>query len=157
MNKFPNLQFAGFTQRVSAGLFDIFAIQAAVAFLFLSLTPDAPSSFDKIETILFLAFFKLALFFFVSLFYFSLFTTLGGQTPGKKVFGIRVINASNTGISVKTAVLRYLRCLLSIFTLFGFLSIIFDRNKQGWHDKWSYTFVISVKTGTFDQGIVSIN
>jgi uncharacterized RDD family membrane protein YckC len=42
----------------------------------------------------------------------------------------------------KTAVIRGLGFLLSEITLVGFVWILFDRKKQGIHDKFAHTMVI---------------
>jgi len=64
-------------------------------------------------------------------------------TLGKKVLGMKVVDESFGRISAKTALLRYLTKYLSTFVLgLGFIWIIFDSKKQGWHDKLAKTFVI---------------
>lgn len=65
-------------------------------------------------------------------------------TPGKMLLDIQVVD-SNTLSKPKLSqlVLRYLGYIISSIPLgLGFLWILFDKRKQGWHDKLSNTQVI---------------
>ena len=65
-------------------------------------------------------------------------------TPGKLLFDCEIVDA-HTGehISFKQALLRYLAYIVSLLPLgLGFLWIIWDKRKQGWHDKIAGTIVI---------------
>ena len=65
-------------------------------------------------------------------------------TPGKMLLGIQVVDF-NTGAkpSITKSVVRYFAYILSILPLFlGFIWIIFDKNKRGFHDYLSGTAVI---------------
>jgi uncharacterized RDD family membrane protein YckC len=67
-----------------------------------------------------------------------------GATPGKLAVGVRIVDA-RTGGTPPTGrlVLRLLCYVLSAAPLYlGFLWIVFDRRKQGWHDKIAGTLVI---------------
>lgn len=64
-------------------------------------------------------------------------------TLGKKILGMKVVDESFGRISAKTALVRYLTKYLSTFVFaLGYIWIIFDSKKQGWHDKLAKTFVI---------------
>lgn len=66
-----------------------------------------------------------------------------GQTPGKMLFGLRVIQISGEKMNIGIAFLRWVGCLVSgLVFLLGFIWIAFDRRKQGWHDKIAATLVI---------------
>jgi uncharacterized RDD family membrane protein YckC len=75
--------------------------------------------------------------------YFTGFHGMAGRTPGKMLFGLRVIQASGDPITPGIAFLRWVGYLISgpLFCL-GFLWIAFDGRKQGWHDKIAATLVI---------------
>ena len=65
-------------------------------------------------------------------------------TPGKIITKLKILDAK-TGKKPSTAqfVIRYLGYYLSALVLFlGFLWIIIDKRKQGWHDKIAGTVVI---------------
>ena len=75
--------------------------------------------------------------------YFTLFHGIAGQTPGKMLFRLQVIEASGVPITKGTAFLRWVGYLISgLFFFLGFLWVAFDRKKQGWHDKIAMTSVV---------------
>ena len=66
-----------------------------------------------------------------------------GQTPGKRLFGLLVIQTDGHKLSVGRAFLRVLGYWISALPLFlGFIWILFDGRRQGWHDKLAGTYVI---------------
>ncbi len=73
-----------------------------------------------------------------------LFTGLRGQTPGKMVTGIMVVDKQGKLPGLWRAALReLLGKLISALALFiGFLWIAWDPCKQGWHDKLAGTYVV---------------
>lgn len=68
-------------------------------------------------------------------------------TPGKMVFGARVVDAQTGGpLSVGQSIGRYLGYYVAMLPFFlGFFWIGFDPRKQGWHDKLAGTVVIRPK------------
>lgn len=66
-----------------------------------------------------------------------------GQTIGKSVLGIKVVGADGKPPSGGKALLRYFGYLVSglVFAL-GFVWVVFDRKRQGWHDKIAGTYVV---------------
>lgn len=67
-----------------------------------------------------------------------------GRTPGKRLLGLRVVKESGQPAGFATMLFReWLGKMLSalVFSL-GFLWILFDREKQGWHDKLMSTYVV---------------
>jgi uncharacterized RDD family membrane protein YckC len=69
-----------------------------------------------------------------------------GQTVGMRVLGIRAINAATSGrVDYGKAFLRYLVALVSAIPCFlGYFWMLWDREKQTWHDKVAGTFVVPV-------------
>jgi len=65
-------------------------------------------------------------------------------TPGKMLFNARIVDAKTLGPpSTGQLIGRYLGYYLSILGFgLGFLWIIWDKRKQGWHDKLAGTLVI---------------
>ena len=75
--------------------------------------------------------------------YLALFTALGGQTPGKRLMGLQVVDASGAEPGILRSALRALLALGSgLMVLMGFLLVLFDRRRQTLHDKLAHTYVI---------------
>ncbi len=75
--------------------------------------------------------------------YFVLSWTLLGFTPGKAILGLRVTRKGETRISFWRALVRFFAYWVSAIPLFlGFFWIIWDSNRQGWHDKIAGTKVL---------------
>jgi uncharacterized RDD family membrane protein YckC len=81
--------------------------------------------------------------FLVSATYFIFFWTLTGQTPGKLLLGLRVIGVKNDQITLWQAIRRYVGYYLSALALYaGYLWVLIDNRRQGWHDKLAGTYVV---------------
>ena len=67
-----------------------------------------------------------------------------GQTPGKKVMNIRVMDFLNGGpIDPARALIRYVARIVSgIPCGLGYFWMLWDSEKQTWHDKLSNTVVV---------------
>jgi uncharacterized RDD family membrane protein YckC len=66
-----------------------------------------------------------------------------GQTPGKWLFGLRVIRTDGQRLGVGRSILRVIAYWISAIPLFlGFAWILFDDQRQGWHDKIAGTYVV---------------
>jgi uncharacterized RDD family membrane protein YckC len=65
-------------------------------------------------------------------------------TPGKMVLGLRIVDAETGGVpTFGRFVLRYIGYLVSALPLgLGYLWAIWDRRRQGWHDKMGGTLVV---------------
>lgn len=70
----------------------------------------------------------------------------GGQTVGYKAMRLKVLRASDGGpVSGGQAIGRFLGYFVSSFLFsLGFIWILFDDKRQGWHDKLAGTVVIEV-------------
>ena len=141
----PFVEFAGFGRRLTAALIDWF-----ILFLFVGLLAflaEALSTGSTDETVL-ICFNLLALI--GSLGYFTYFHARSGQTPGKKMTGIKVISADGSPLSTGKSVARTFGYLLTwlltsvLLGYLGFLWMLWDQNKQTWHDKMASTYVIKI-------------
>ncbi|MDD5723717.1 MAG: RDD family protein [Syntrophales bacterium] len=75
--------------------------------------------------------------------YFTYFHGTTGQTPGKRLLGLKVVQADGEPMTPGIAFLRWVGYIISKIPLFlGFLWAAFDDRKQGWHDKIAGTRVI---------------
>jgi uncharacterized RDD family membrane protein YckC len=84
----------------------------------------------------------------VSVAYFTFFEgSASGQTVGKRIFDIRVIDyASGGSIGYGRALLRQIgRILSGLACLLGYLWMLWDKEKQTWHDKIANTVVVPVE------------
>jgi uncharacterized RDD family membrane protein YckC len=75
--------------------------------------------------------------------YFIVMTALFGQTIGKMIAGIRVVRSNGGRVSYARSFIRLVGYVVSGVLLFaGFLWIIWDPERQGWHDMLADTVVI---------------
>ncbi|RPI31105.1 MAG: RDD family protein [Chloroflexota bacterium] len=83
------------------------------------------------------------IFSLVILVYFIYFWSLLGYTPGKYLLGLKVVRRDGSKLSLGRAFIRLIGYWVSAIPLFfGFIWIIFDHRRQGWHDKLADTQVI---------------
>jgi len=67
----------------------------------------------------------------------------GGATVGKKLMAVKIVDKDGSPVSLKKAVIRFFSYIPSLAVLLlGFLWIIWDKEKQGWHDKIAGTKVV---------------
>jgi uncharacterized RDD family membrane protein YckC len=81
--------------------------------------------------------------------YSIIFAAAGGQTPGQRVLGLRVIDGYGRSPTVLRATVRVvaLALALALFGL-GVLWIAFSREKRGLHDLLAGTWVVRVPRGS---------
>jgi uncharacterized RDD family membrane protein YckC len=85
--------------------------------------------------------------------YFIGFWTLTGQTAGMRVLGLRVTDGSGARLRPGRAVIRVAGMWLAALPLMaGYALILFDRRRQGLHDKLARTFVCHVAAAV-DAGV----
>jgi len=66
-----------------------------------------------------------------------------GRTLGNKIMHIQIVRVDGTPLRLQHAFLRYLGFLLSGVVFFlGFAWMLWDKKKQGWHDKIADTIVL---------------
>ncbi len=80
----------------------------------------------------------------VGLVYFTYFFGTG-QTPGMKVMNIKLIRTDgDPEIGYGKGFLRWIGMQISALVIgLGFLWILIDKNKQGWHDKIADVYVVA--------------
>ncbi len=75
--------------------------------------------------------------------YGALMWKLKGTTIGGLVCGIKVVRRDGAELNWDTAIVRALGCFLSMVVAgLGFLWIVFDEDRQAWHDKIAGTLVV---------------
>lgn len=103
-----------------------------------------PERFEQI-TIMFV-FVYLLMTVFISMFYFTYFHGAVGQTPGKMIFGLKVVQSTGEQMTFGLAFLRWVGYIISAVLFYiGFLWVAFDAKKQGFHDKIAGTVVVRIR------------
>jgi len=76
-------------------------------------------------------------------FYFVLFWSTAGQTPGMRLMALRVMTAAGVHPGVTRSIVRLVGLGLAIVPLFaGFLPVLFDERRRGLHDLLAGTVVV---------------
>jgi uncharacterized RDD family membrane protein YckC len=70
------------------------------------------------------------------------FWMLAGQTPGKRVMGVRVVRTDGQRLKWGNAIRREVGYWISSILFLGYLWVLVDNRRQGWHDKLGGTLVI---------------
>lgn len=78
--------------------------------------------------------------------YVVVYQAKAGQTLGKKVLGVKVVDVAGKTPSMLTFFLREVlgKTVSSLILLIGYLMILWDSKKQGLHDKIAGTYVVRV-------------
>ena len=149
------VRVAGFWRRLAAGIVDmivlssVFGILGTVVALVLrhplprlsQLGPDYV--IDMAVNGGLFATLGLAMLAILGFLYFFLFTTLRGQTFGKHMMRVKVIDAYGERPTMMRALVRTIAYLPSVVLLaLGMLWIAFDREKRGLHDWIADTYVV---------------
>jgi uncharacterized RDD family membrane protein YckC len=80
--------------------------------------------------------------------YYTYFHARTGQTPGKRLFGVRVVNSKGLTISYRQAFIRAIGAVFSEMPYFaGYFIIFFTPYRRALHDLLAGTFVIQVRKG----------
>jgi uncharacterized RDD family membrane protein YckC len=75
--------------------------------------------------------------------YFVVSWVLVGATPGKRILGLKVMRPGSQRLSWWRAIVRFVGYWISAIALFlGFLWVLVDNRRQGWHDKLADTIVV---------------
>ena len=158
----PGVQFAGHGARLGAYVLDaiLVGIVATVLLLIVMIPlfgalagaagPDGEIDSSELGAVgASLGFFILGLIVvsIFSLLYFPFFWARGGQTPGMKAAGIRVVNdRDGSRIGWGPALLRLVGWWVSAVVFYlGFIWILVDSRRRGWHDLLAGTCVISTR------------
>jgi uncharacterized RDD family membrane protein YckC len=138
--------YAGFVSRIIAFGIDIAII--TITLILISLLINAVISLIGLDDgVSMRVFDKLllsgALALIYSASYFIFFWTLASQTPGKTLMGLRIVTTGGQPLNFGRSVRRLVGYAVSIFVLWlGFVWILIDNRRQGWHDKIAGTLVV---------------
>jgi uncharacterized RDD family membrane protein YckC len=70
------------------------------------------------------------------------FWVLAGQTPGKRLMGLLVVRSNGARLKLGSALLRWVGYWVSGILFLGFLWVLLDSKRQGFHDKLARTLVV---------------
>ncbi|MDO8468504.1 MAG: RDD family protein [Candidatus Peribacter sp.] len=120
-------RYAGFWPRFGAYITDLSILFTATAIVLLMIENQ---DYDWIFWPIFIA-------------YHTYFVYRKSATPGKILFGLKVVNSEGTETSFNQALGRAFAYLVSgaIFCI-GFFNIAFDSKHRGWHDVIAHTYVL---------------
>lgn len=142
----PPLQYAGLATRAVGLAIDVAIAQAivfaggAILALVASLV-GGDQEFGTIER--FLAAIAWSV---VVGFYFILFWSTTGQTPGMRVMALRVLDPAGGHPGIVRSFVRLIGLALCIIPLFaGFLPVLVDNRRRGCHDMLAGTVVVYVE------------
>ncbi len=144
-------KYAGFRKRLLAYLVDMLII-SLIGFGLQSLLGQNPLEILKAnslaqyqELITNRSVFPSVLMFILTYgFYILMWVNNKGATPGKELMGIKIVKTDGSSVDYPAAILRSVfgYTLSSIVLSLGFFWVIWDKKKQGWHDKIAGTVVV---------------
>ena len=135
---------AGFITRLFAYLMDIVVLAGMVAVGgWLAVLADNVIESVGLDPRIDLATIFIFLIPFVIGSYFAVFWALTGRTIGKWFMGLKVVGRDGRPPSIGRSLLRLIGYGLSALALWlGYVWIIIDDERQGWHDHLASTYVI---------------
>jgi uncharacterized RDD family membrane protein YckC len=144
----PGVRFAPHGPRLVAYIVDVIIIGIVITVLtvvFTAILVGAATS-DNAGAAIGSAFLLVFFVLLISLAYFPWFWARGGQTPGLRMFHLRVVRDADGGpVSGGQAVMRLIGYWIdSIVFYIGFAWILVDKRRRGWHDLLAGTCVIEV-------------
>ena len=131
------MEYAGRLHRFAAFIIDIVIISVIIVALNALGVIDLgePSATDQlIEAV-------------ITLGYYILLTTVFGATLGKMALGMKVVEESGQKAGFFRVLIRETigKVVSAIILFLGYIWILFDGNRQGWHDKIGGTFVVKAR------------
>lgn len=137
-------EYAGFERRLAASLIDTIVFSLLFAILLLIVTGDAAMITMKSNGQIH---FSTSRGWWEQLFYILITVSMWVKflgTPGKLLLGCHVVDAdTKQPLKIPQALIRYLGYFVSLLPLgLGFFWIIWDKRKQGFHDKLANSVVI---------------
>jgi uncharacterized RDD family membrane protein YckC len=152
------VRYAGFVSRVMAMVIDLLLLAATLAAIgiandfilrtsgigqLMRLIAQGSNLLSSLVGFLSSPAFELLLALGLSFAYFATLHSLGGATIGKYVMGLRVLAADGGRLSTAQAALRTFAYALSALGLYlGFLAVLVNDRRRGWHDRIAGTVVV---------------
>lgn len=87
--------------------------------------------------------------------YFILFYSSTGQTIGMYIMGIRVVRLDGKHMSLVGSIVRWFGLFVAMLPFgLGFLWVVIDDRRQGWHDKLAHTCVLYAWRAEEDEFVI---
>ena len=141
-------QYAGFTTRLVGWIIDdlilasIIVVMTAMVGIIQNSLPLNDLLGLQAEAELIIAGFLVVLVVTIPPLYFISFWMLAGQTPGKRLMGVRVVRTDGERVKFWNCVRRLIGYWVSAILFLGYLWVLVDNRRQGFHDKIAGTFVV---------------
>ncbi len=131
------MEYAGRLPRFAAFVIDVVIVSGIIVVLNAAGIIDLgePSSTDQLLEAV------------ISFGYYIVLTAAFGATLGKMALGMKVVDEGGQKAGFFKVLIRETigRIVSAIILLLGFVWILFDGKRQGWHDKISGTFVVKAR------------
>lgn len=148
----PDNRIAGFWRRVFAYTTDLIIIQAlyiillVIGYLAVSFGITDTNTFFSSDLVIRLAISFFLIYFPLFIVYFTTFCFIGGQTPGKMIFRIKVVSKDGYDINLGSSIVRSFGYFASsLFFGMGFLIALLNRRRRTLHDLLSGSYVIRTR------------
>jgi uncharacterized RDD family membrane protein YckC len=133
---------AGFVSRLLAFTLDLLIISAIITVatalsVFLGRTLQVRQITSLVLTVL-----TVGANILIVLVYYVGFLVVAGQTPGKRIMGLRVIMTNGKSLSMRRSFRRFIGYWLSLPLFWGYLMVIVDDRRRAFHDKFAGTRVV---------------
>lgn len=141
-------RIAGFWRRFFAYITDLIIIQILYAILLITgffavkFGTEEFNIHPSFELILRLAVPFILIYFLLFIAYFTTFCFVGGQTPGKMIFGMKVVSRNGGGMSLGFSLVRSFGYFASSFFWLGFLIALSNKRRRALHDILSGSYVV---------------
>lgn len=129
---------ARFRTRFDANLLDLCVLLLVMMLASMAFSLDHSSLLDSEYAI-----YLIPYYLYYAIIYFAVFWWKWGATPGKLIFGLRVVDNTGGPIGLERALVRTVQIPLCL----GFIWASFDEHRQGIHDRMAGTYVIDRRQG----------
>lgn len=141
-------QYAGFVTRLIAYIIDQLIIAAVISvvtvvagFVMQSFEINKLIGAQQIARVIMIILSLLLIISFLILYNIG-FWMLAGQTPGKRLMGLRIVRTDGERITLGAAIRRWVGYWLSAILFLGYLWVLVDDRRQALHDKLAGTLVV---------------
>jgi len=136
--------YAGFVTRLAARIIDLIVV--AIITTLVGVMANVIITFLSIENERYLTIMGVIVIvvnFIIFLTYYIGSWMLAGQTVGKSLMGLRIVTENGERIRLRNAVVRLFGYFISsLFFFLGYLWVLVDDKRRGWHDIMAHTIVV---------------